>query len=111
MALAAGEYMGQASCDSTEAAPRELADRTRLSRTQLTISREQCVFGVGARSRVLLLALCSLFILVGCTQKPPAAAAPPPAPVTVATPVQREVIEWDTYNGYLEATESVNVSP
>ena len=111
MALAAGEYMGQASCDSIEAAPRELADRTRLSRKQLTSSREQCVFGVGARSRVLLLALCSLFILVGCTQKPPAAAAPPPAPVTVATPVQREVIEWDTYNGYLEATESVNVSP
>jgi RND family efflux transporter MFP subunit len=30
--------------------------------------------------------------------------------VTVAHPVQKEVIEWDTYTGHLEAPESVNVA-
>ncbi len=47
--------------------------------------------------------------LVGCGGKPGAQAPPPPA-VTVAHPVQREVIEWDTYTGHLEAPESVNVA-
>jgi RND family efflux transporter MFP subunit len=36
--------------------------------------------------------------------------APPPAAVTVAHPVQKEVIEWDTYTGYLQAPQSVNVA-
>ena len=48
--------------------------------------------------------------LAGCNRPAPAPAAYPPAPVTVAHPVQREVTEWDTYTGYLEAVESVNVS-
>jgi RND family efflux transporter MFP subunit len=46
---------------------------------------------------------------VGCT-KPPAPPAFPPATVTVSTPVQREVIEWDIYTGHLEAPQSVNVN-
>ena len=50
----------------------------------------------------------------GCSKlrpaPPAAAAAPPPPAVTVAKPLQQDVIEWDTYNGYLEAKESVNVS-
>src|ERR1700755_2768997 len=54
---------------------------------------------------VVLIAL----ILQGCEKQPAAAPAPPPA-VTVANPVYREVIEWDTYTGYLEAPESVNVA-
>jgi RND family efflux transporter MFP subunit len=38
------------------------------------------------------------------------AKASPPAPVvTVALPLQREVIEWDEYTGSLEAPESVDV--
>jgi RND family efflux transporter MFP subunit len=47
--------------------------------------------------------------LSGCGGKPPAAQAPPPA-VTVARPLQKEVVEWDTYTGYLESPESVNLA-
>src|ERR1700743_605213 len=46
----------------------------------------------------------------GCGDAPQAAPqAPPPMPVTVAHPLQKEVVEWDTYTGHLEAPESVNV--
>jgi membrane fusion protein, multidrug efflux system len=44
----------------------------------------------------------------GCDGKP-AAQAPPPPPVTVAHPLQKDVVEWDTYTGYLQAPESVNL--
>jgi RND family efflux transporter MFP subunit len=46
--------------------------------------------------------------LFGCDGKP-AVQAPPPPTVTVVHPVQKEVLEWDTYTGYLQAPESVNV--
>jgi multidrug efflux system membrane fusion protein len=38
---------------------------------------------------------------------------PPPAPppVTVATPIRKEVVEWDEYTGRTEAVESVEVRP
>ncbi len=45
----------------------------------------------------------------GCDEKGPQGQAPPPPPVTVSNPVSREVIEWDTYTGHLEAPESVNM--
>jgi RND family efflux transporter MFP subunit len=48
--------------------------------------------------------------LIGCGEPPPPAQAPPPAMVTVARPVQKDVVEWDTYTGYLEAPESVSVA-
>jgi RND family efflux transporter MFP subunit len=42
----------------------------------------------------------------------PAAAAPPPAPVvTVATPLVREINEWDDYVGRFDASRSVEVRP
>lgn len=44
----------------------------------------------------------------GCWQRPTPPGFPPPA-VTVARPVQREVIEWDEYTGHLDAVESVEV--
>src|SRR5271170_6823314 len=47
---------------------------------------------------------------VGCGGKSAGAAAPPPPDVSIAHPVQKEVIEWDTYAGYLEAPESANVA-
>lgn len=47
--------------------------------------------------------------LFGCGGKPPAPQPPPPA-VTVAHPVQKEVVEWDTYTGYLEAPQSVSMA-
>ena len=42
----------------------------------------------------------------------PAAAPPPPAPVvTVATPLVREINEWDDYVGRFDASRSVEVRP
>ena len=61
---------------------------------------------------VLLLGAVALGALGACGEKgdPAAAAAPPPAPVSVAHPISREVVQWDTYSGYLESPESVNVA-
>lgn len=56
-----------------------------------------------------VLAVLTMTALIGCHGKPAATGPPPPA-VSVAHPVQKEVIEWDTYAGYLEAPESANVA-
>src|SRR5438477_10943653 len=56
---------------------------------------------------VALLCLLSCY-LPGC-KKTDAAVSPPPPAVTVARPIQREVIEWDEYTGRLEAVETVEV--
>ena len=63
-----------------------------------------------ARNGLAALAMLFTVGLVGCGGKPPDAQAPPPPAVTVALPVQKEVIEWDTYTGYLAAPESVTVA-
>jgi len=52
----------------------------------------------------------ALFFLAGGCQKsaqPPP--APPPVPVTVSQPVARDVIEWDEYQGRMEAAAMVEV--
>src|SRR5882724_4972035 len=50
-----------------------------------------------------------LAILPGCKGvKPPQ--APPPASVTVSQPLQRDVIRWDQYSGYLSSPKTVTVS-
>lgn len=41
----------------------------------------------------------------------PAVAAPPPPAVTVATPLVRELTEWDDHVGRFEASKSVEVRP
>jgi RND family efflux transporter MFP subunit len=41
----------------------------------------------------------------------PAAAAPPTPIVTVATPLVRQIAEWDEYSGRFEASRSVEVRP
>ena len=41
----------------------------------------------------------------------PAPAAPPPAVVTVATPLSRMVVDWDDYVGRFEASKAVEVRP
>lgn len=56
-----------------------------------------------------VLAALLLTALIGCHGKP-TPISPPPTGVSVAHPVQKEVIEWDTYAGYLEAPESANVA-
>src|SRR5437764_3541869 len=58
------------------------------------------------RSLVLFFALG--LTSAGCRREatPP---APPPPMVTVAHPLEREVIEWDEYTGNLAAPESVDL--
>ena len=42
---------------------------------------------------------------------PPASAAMPPPEVTVATPLQHEVVEWDEYTGQFSAVDFVEMRP
>ncbi|MBB5686816.1 efflux RND transporter periplasmic adaptor subunit [Sphingobium boeckii] len=37
--------------------------------------------------------------------------APPPANVTIAQPLQRDIVEWDDYVGRFEASQSVEIRP
>jgi RND family efflux transporter MFP subunit len=53
-------------------------------------------------------ALAALLVATGCGRQPQMPAPPPPA-VTVAPPVQREVVEWDEFTGRIEAVETVEV--
>jgi RND family efflux transporter MFP subunit len=46
--------------------------------------------------------------VAGCDSKAPPP-APPPAEVTVARPVEREVIDWDDYTGFLDPVEKVDL--
>lgn len=53
--------------------------------------------------------LIALVVLAGCSQAKPAA---PSAPiVSVALPLQREVVDWDDYVGRFEAVQDVEVKP
>src|SRR4051812_39040643 len=56
-----------------------------------------------------VIAMLAVSIDVAGCKKQQAPPAPPPPTVTVARPVQREVIEWDDYTGRLEAVEMVEV--
>src|SRR5271156_2772337 len=55
------------------------------------------------------LAVLVVAVLPGCKQLV-APQAPPPATVTVSKPVQRDVIRWDQYSGYLSSPKTVVVS-
>src|SRR5271166_3059158 len=49
-------------------------------------------------------------VLSSCNKQPPPP-APPPPPVTIAKPVQKDIVEWDVYTGRTDAVESVNITP
>ncbi|WP_225421313.1 efflux RND transporter periplasmic adaptor subunit [Sphingomonas parva] len=49
--------------------------------------------------------------VAGCSNGEEQAAAPPVMPVTVATPISQEVVDWDDFVGRFEAIESVEVKP
>src|SRR5216684_9220517 len=51
----------------------------------------------------------ALPLLAGC-KRVIAPQAPPPASVTVSQPLQREVIRWDQYSGYLSSPQTVVVN-
>lgn len=64
------------------------------------------------KTKLLWAALAGLLFLLaaGCQKQAPAAAGAPPAPtVTVAQPISKEVTEWDEYQGWVEAVDSVEV--
>ena len=63
---------------------------------------------MGSRRLAGLIVLVIL-VSVGCSSKNQSAI--PPAPdVSVACPVEKDVVEWDTYTGYLQAPEVANVA-
>ena len=46
----------------------------------------------------------------GCGSRLTGAKPPPPPDVSVAHPVQKEVVEWDVYTGHLQCAEVANVA-
>src|SRR5579875_2827678 len=46
--------------------------------------------------------------LTGCS-RPPAPPPPPPPAVTVTLPVERTVVRWNDYSGYLSSPQTANV--
>src|SRR5437016_1679091 len=75
-------------------------------------STRRCVPGNSAPMIIRAIAPLSvafeLLLAAGCDRRAAPPAPPPPA-VTVARPMQQEVIEWDEYEGNLDAVESVDV--
>lgn len=69
------------------------------------LSRRQKIW-IGA----ILAALVAAVLLLEL-RSAPVAAAPPPPTVTVATPLVRQIAEWDDYSGRFEASKSVEVRP
>jgi multidrug efflux system membrane fusion protein len=59
--------------------------------------------------RIFLLFATGLALL-SCNKQPPPPESQPP-PVTIAKPVQRQIVEWDYYTGRTAAVESVDVRP
>jgi len=60
-------------------------------------------------SGMRLASLLLLGSLAGCSAAPPP--APPPTTVSVATPIERNVVDWDDYVGRFEAIQDVDVKP
>ena len=52
--------------------------------------------------------LCLALVALGCGKEPPRAEPPPPK-VSVAHPEMRELVDYDNYNGWLDAVESVEL--
>jgi multidrug efflux system membrane fusion protein len=48
--------------------------------------------------------------LLSCNRQAPPPESQPP-PVTIAKPIQKEIVEWDYFTGRTEAVESVNITP
>lgn len=57
------------------------------------------------------LATLGLLLVTGCKPSAQAPAAPPPPTVTIAPVEQREIVEFDTFTGRLDAVESVEIRP
>jgi membrane fusion protein, multidrug efflux system len=56
------------------------------------------------------MAVAVCILSAGCKPSTQAPALPPP-PVTVATPIRKQIVEWNEYTGRTEAVESVQIRP
>ena len=63
------------------------------------------------RKDLAVLAITMSVALAGCSSGNQAQGAPPPAEVTVATPLAGQVVDWDDFVGRFEAPEKVDVKP
>jgi RND family efflux transporter MFP subunit len=74
----------------------------------------EIVAGLSRRQKIwiasILVALVAAVLLFEL-KSAPVAAAPPPPTVTVATPLVRQIAEWDDYSGRFDASKSVEVRP
>jgi RND family efflux transporter MFP subunit len=77
-------------------------------------SAQSRMAALSRQQKVSLIAL-PLALLAGVvmweSRGAPVTAAPPPPAVTVATPLVRQISEWDDYSGRFEASKSVEVRP
>jgi len=64
-----------------------------------------------ARSRFAPFALLTLALIGGCSKSEEQPAAPPVMSVTVAQPIQQQVVDWDEFVGRFEAQQNVEVRP
>jgi RND family efflux transporter MFP subunit len=74
----------------------------------------EIVAGLSRRQRIWIAAIFAALvaaILLFELRSAPVAAAPPPPTVTVATPLVRQIAEWDDYSGRFEASKSVEIRP
>ena len=56
-----------------------------------------------------LLIVANCMFALGCHREPPAVASVPPPSVSVAAPLEREVVDFDEYTGRITAVEEVEV--
>jgi len=74
----------------------------------------EIVAGLSRRQKVWIAAIFAALVaavLLFEFRSAPVAAAPPPPTVTVATPLVRQIAEWDDYSGRFEASKSVEIRP
>ncbi|HCS54274.1 MAG TPA: hypothetical protein DIW81_22265 [Planctomycetaceae bacterium] len=57
----------------------------------------------------LLFAICMILYSIGWNQSPRKQSSPPLPNMTVATPVKKQIVEWDAYTGRLETIEFVEI--
>jgi multidrug efflux pump subunit AcrA (membrane-fusion protein) len=62
------------------------------------------------RSEIFFLfIIANCLLALGCRREPPAVASLPPPPVSVAAPLEREVVDFDEFTGRIAAVEEVEV--
>jgi RND family efflux transporter MFP subunit len=74
-----------------------------------TPHRNRRRFGASRRAAVAPLSVAAVLLTAGCDSEGNVYAPPPPPEVIVANPVERDVVEYVTYTGIVEASETVEL--